>query len=127
MKLCQPRAISKPVTMEQHSLDEMASRLRTVFEKHCVLRAIVFGSFARGEVSRHSDLDLIVLQDTEKRFLSRYDGLLHEIFQAVPERDIDLLVYTPDELAQMIHRPLIASALKEGKTIYESEQESASG
>jgi predicted nucleotidyltransferase len=113
--------------MEQHSLDEMASRLRTVFEKHGVLRAIVFGSFARGEVSRHSDLDLIVLQDTEKRFLSRYDGLLHEIFQAVPGRDIDLLVYTPDELAQMMHRPLIASALKEGKTIYESEQKSASG
>ena len=108
--------------MEPGGLEELALHLNAIFEKHHVLRAIVFGSFGRGEASRRSDLDLIVIQDTQKRFLDRYDELLQEIVQAVPGRDVDLLIYTPQELAQIAHRPLIATALREGKVIYESEQ-----
>lgn len=67
------------------------------------------------------------MQDTPKRFLDRYDDLLREVVQAVPGRDVDLLIYTPQELAQMADRPLIAVALREGKVIYESEQEPVSG
>lgn len=70
---------------------EIGARLRPVLEKRRVLRAIVFGSFARGEVSRHSDLDLILIQETDKRFLDRYDDFLRAIAQAVPGRDVDLL------------------------------------
>jgi predicted nucleotidyltransferase len=113
--------------MEQDRLEALASQLRKIFEKYHVLRAIVFGSLARGEASRRSDLDLIVIQDTEKRFLDRYEGLLKEIVHAVPGRDVDLLIYTPQEFAQMADRPFIAAALREGKVIYESEQESVSG
>src|SRR5574341_1898300 len=108
-------------------LETLASKLQTIFEKHHILRAIVFGSFGRGEVSRHSDVDLIVVQDTPKRFLDRYDELLREIVQAVPGRDVDLLIYTPQELAQMADRPFIRTALREGKVIYESAQEPVSG
>jgi predicted nucleotidyltransferase len=109
--------------MAQGELAELASRLGPVFARHRVLRAIVFGSLARGEASRRSDLDLIVVQDTQKRFLDRYDDLLREITQAVPGRDVDLLIYTPDELAAMVERRFIATALREGKVIYESVQE----
>lgn len=108
-------------------LKALAVQLRPTFEKHRVLRAVVFGSFGRGDVSRRSDLDLIVVQDTQKPFLDRYDELLQDIAQAVPGRDVDLLIYTPQELAHMADRPLIATALREGKIIYESEQEPAPG
>jgi len=108
-------------------LETLASKLQTIFEKHRVLRAIVFGSFGRGEASQHSDLDLIVVQDTQKRFLDRYDELLREIVPAVPGRDVDLLIYTPQELAQMADRPFIRTALREGKVIYESKQGPISG
>lgn len=113
--------------MEQDILGKLTSRLRAVFEKQQILRAIVFGSLARGEESRHSDLDLIIIQDTEKRFLDRYDELLREIVRAVPEWNVDLLIYTPQELDQMAGQPLIATALKEGRLLYESEQKPASG
>jgi predicted nucleotidyltransferase len=113
--------------MEQDPLETLASELQGIFEKHRVLRAIVFGSFGRGEASRRSDLDLIVIQDTQKRFLDRYDDLLREIVQVISGRDVDLLIYTPQELAQMSHRPLIATALREGKVIYESKQKPLSG
>ena len=81
----------------------------------------------RGEASRRSDVDLLVVQHTEKRFLERYDCLLRDITQVVIGRDVDLLIYTPQELAQLAHRPLIVAALREGKAIYELQQEPLSG
>jgi len=106
---------------------QLAASLRPVFERHGIVRAIAFGSLARGEATRHSDLDLIVIQETDARFLDRYDPLLREIQQVVSGRDVDLLIYTPQELAHMADRKFIATALREGKTIYESEQEPISG
>jgi predicted nucleotidyltransferase len=108
-------------------LEELAVRLRPICEKYGVRRLLVFGSFARGEASRRSDVDLLLVQETSKRFLERYNGLLREITQAVSGRDVDLLIYTPQELAQLVQRPFIAAALREGITLYESQQESPSG
>jgi predicted nucleotidyltransferase len=101
--------------------DDLASRLRPILEKYRVLKAIIFGSLARGEESRRSDLDLLVVQETDKHFLDRYDGLLEDIARVVPGRDVDVLIYTPAELIEMAQRPFIATILREGKTIYESE------
>jgi predicted nucleotidyltransferase len=103
----------------------LRERLQPLFEQRHVRRAIVFGSFARGDVSRHSDLDLILIQETEKRFLDRYDGLLGAIARAIPGRAVDVLIYTPQEVARLADRPFIARALREGKTIYESGEKSA--
>ncbi len=106
-------------------LDRIAEQLRPIFDRHRVVRAIVFGSLARNEPSRRSDLDLIVVMDTDKRFLDRYDELLAPIARAVSDRAVDLLIYTPEELTQIAHRRFIQKALCEGKIIYEREQESA--
>ena len=112
---------------EPDQLEEVASQLRPILAKHQILRAVIFGSLARGESSRRSDLDLIMIQDTRKRFLDRYDELLPEITRAIPGRDVDLFIYTPQELIQIEHRSFVATALREGKTIYESREKSASG
>jgi predicted nucleotidyltransferase len=68
----------------------------TVLHRSRVQKAIVFGSFARGEASRHGDLDLILVQQTDQRFLDRDDGLLCELSRAVPDRDLDVFIYTPE-------------------------------
>ncbi len=100
---------------------QLREQLLSTLQRHHIQKAIVFGSFARGETSRHSDVDLILVQQTEKRFLDRYDGLLYELGCAVPDRDLDVLIYTPEELSAMSERAFIASALRDGKVIYESE------
>ena len=105
----------------------MAAQLRPILASQRVLRAVVFGSWARGDASRRSDVDLIVIQDTPKRFLDRYDELLPEITQAISGRDVDLFIYTPQELSQIEARSFVATALKEGKIIYESTEKSPSG
>jgi predicted nucleotidyltransferase len=105
----------------------LADRLGPLFQRKGVLRAVVFGSLASGDATRRSDLDLIVVVSTNKRFLDRYDDLLSEISLAVPGRDVDLLIYTPEELDGMTERPFVRKALQQGVTIYESRQEPARG
>lgn len=101
-------------------VDFLKKKLRPIFKKHKFQKAILFGSFARNEASRHSDIDLILIQNTNLRFLDRYKGVLMEFSRALPEWDIDLLIYTPEELAAISGRRFIQQALKEGKVLYES-------
>jgi hypothetical protein len=101
-------------------VDALKKKLLPLFKKHGIEKAILFGSLARNEESRHSDVDLIIIQNTTLRFLDRYDGVLAAFSQALPEWDVDLLIYTPEELAGISGRPFIMQALKEGKILYES-------
>lgn len=98
----------------------LKEKLLPICEKHKVKKAILFGSFARNEASRHSDIDIIIIQNTPLRFLDRYDGILAAFCRALPEWDVDLLIYTPEELAKISARRFIMQALKEGKVLYES-------
>lgn len=101
-------------------IDDLKKKLQPVFEKHNIEKAILFGSLARGETSRHSDIDMILVQNTSLRFLDRYDEVLASFTQALPEWDVDLLIYTPAELEKISGRRFIRQALKEGKVLYES-------
>jgi predicted nucleotidyltransferase len=81
-------------------------------------RVIVFGSWARGDQDEYSDLDLMIIKETHERFLDR----LEKVYDLVkPTFAMDVLVYTPQELAEMQERdnPFIEMVLKEGVVIYE--------
>ena len=81
-------------------------------------RVILFGSGARGEEDRYSDIDLVIIKETEERFLDRINSI-YEILQ--PLCAIDVLVYTPDEFERMRQEgnPFIEKVLQEGMVIYE--------
>jgi predicted nucleotidyltransferase len=51
-------------------LDRIVSRLKNDPSVRLVL---LFGSLARGDARDHSDIGLIVVKETEKRFLDRLD------------------------------------------------------
>ena len=92
--------------------------LRWRLAKMGVQRAILFGSLARGDVTPFSDLDLIIVQDTDARFLDRLEPFYRELDLRV---DADILVYTPQELAELqTWNPFIKRALSEGEVIYEA-------
>jgi predicted nucleotidyltransferase len=102
-------------------LEILQKKFHPIFKRYKVQKAIVFGSFARGEPSAHSDLDLILIQNTDKRFFDRYEGIQIDLVKAAGKYPIDLLIHTPEELEAISHRHFIARALREGKVIYESE------
>jgi predicted nucleotidyltransferase len=106
---------------------EIAEKLLPIFIRYGIAKAVLFGSFARGEATRRSDVDLLLVQDTTKRFLDRYDGILGEITDAIQGRDVDVLIYTPEELERMADRPFIRTVLAEGIVIHESKREPLSG
>lgn len=95
-------------------------RLLPVFQRHRIIKAILFGSWARGEASRHSDVDLVLVQLTTKRFLARYEGVLYDLALALPEAPIEALIYTPEEFEMMRQRAFITQAMREGIVLYES-------
>lgn len=101
-------------------ITSLTNLLVPVLKRHNIQKAILFGSLARGDASPRSDVDLILVQNTKHRFLERYDGILMEISKLVPDRDVELLIYTPDELKKIASRRFIRQAFREGSVIYES-------
>lgn len=86
-----------------------------------IRKIILFGSFARGTETRHSDVDLIIVMDTEKRFFDRYDGIHGEVLRLLKPYSVEFFIYTPDEFERMRSggNPFIRRALKEGIVAYE--------
>ena len=91
--------------------------MRSFCERHAVKRAIVFGSYARGTQTRRSDLDLILIMDTDKRFLDRWDDI-SDIHEHLPRPHSEVLIYTEQELLDIAHRPFIRQALREGVIVH---------
>jgi predicted nucleotidyltransferase len=81
-------------------------------------RIIVFGSFASGQVGEWSDLDVVVVAETDLPFLER---LKQVILLVRPTVGMDIVVYTPEEweylkTSRLFVREEIA---KKGKVVYE--------
>jgi len=81
-------------------------------------KVIIFGSFARGDYHKGSDLDLIIVGEFKERFIDRI-GKIMELNDT--NLEIDAMVYTEEEFQKMIkeRRPFIEQALEEGIVVYE--------
>ncbi len=79
---------------------------------------VLFGSHARGEATEHSDVDLLVIAQSELPRFKR-SRALYKSLQPYPF-GMDLVVYTPDEIKKGQQSPLsfVSTALREGKTVY---------
>jgi predicted nucleotidyltransferase len=99
------------------ALKNAAQRIVTALaQKPEVERAILFGSYARGRRDLFTDLDVLIVMDSPLDFVSRTAEMYRDLSCPV---DLDLLVYTPEELARNRNRGFIRRALEEGKVIYE--------
>jgi predicted nucleotidyltransferase len=83
-------------------------------------RIILFGSFARDDYHALSDVDLLIIKETETPFVERIGQVLAlcEWDDALP---VEPLVYTPEEIIQMqqAQNPFIEQVLAKGIVIYE--------
>lgn len=104
-----------------HSILQDLGELRRRLAPHLApaLKAIAFGSVARGEADQWSDLDLLIVARTDRPFLERFKDF-RGLYEVWPR--LDLLIYTPEELDQMIAQdnPLIAQALAEGVVLHQA-------
>ena len=82
-------------------------------------RVVLFGSHARGEAEAHSDVDLLVVADSNR---PRYERAV-PIYRAVSDLpfELDILVYTPTEVREWsrVDQAFVTTALREGRVVYE--------
>jgi predicted nucleotidyltransferase len=95
------------------SLDQIVTKLSALEE---VERVSLFGSYARGRIDLLTDLDILVIMNTDKSFIERL-RMLYGLL-AVPV-DLDLLCYTPDEWKKMRERAFFKRILQEEVVLYE--------
>jgi len=78
----------------------------------------LFGSYARGKSDLFTDLDVLVIMDTDKPFAERTAEVYSLL--ALPV-DADILCYTPGEFRRMKQTPFLKKALVDEVVLYEKE------
>jgi len=84
-------------------------------------KIILYGSQAYGTAKLDSDIDLVIIKDTTKRFIQRTAELL-KIFRNSPERpSLDVLIYTPEEFKTIEKSSIFIKneVVGKGRVIYE--------
>jgi len=93
---------------------EIIGKLRKFIKKHTVEKAIIFGSYARGEAKKDSDIDLILVsrEFEGKSPLKRPVPFYLEWDLGYP---VDIICYTPNEFNNLRKQvSIVSEALKEG-------------
>jgi len=116
-----PDTASPPRTVSERKQlleQELRRYLRLLIEHGDPEQIIVFGSLATGEVHAWSDIDLIIIERTDRPFWQR----LREARRLLqPRVGTDLLIYTPEEFQQLCReRPFFQEEiLAKGTVLYE--------
>ena len=106
----------KPCVVDFEVIEEMGEEIAKAFKPD---KIILFGSYARGESTEQSDVDLLIIAESieppPKRSVPIY-RLLRKYH--VP---VDVMVRTPDEMKKYESLPFsfLQTACREGVTLYE--------
>ena len=102
----------------RRKLEDAVARVREVLPSlPGVRRVSLFGSYARGRADLFTDLDVLVVRETNEGFVVRHGELYRAL--ALPV-DLDLICYTPEEFDEMRERPFLREALREEVVLYEA-------
>ena len=101
--------------LSEETLQEIIRRIVEVAQPE---KIIMFGSAARGEMGRNSDVDLLVIKSGDYhqgRLAGDIYMNLHGVGQAV-----DIILVTPEQVERYkdVHCLVIKPALREGKVVY---------
>ena len=105
-----------PHPSEAGLLREVVGRILGVRRPQAI---ILFGSQARKDARRSSDLDLLIIEQANSEPRHRR-ALPYRMALLGIDRDIDVVVYTPNEIDEWAGVPnaFITTVLREGKVLY---------
>ncbi len=98
---------------------ELNRCLKLLTERYQPQKVLLFGSMAGSSIKEWSDLDLVIIKETHKRFLDR----TKEVMQLLrPQVGVDILVYTPEEFENLSRERAFIQheILEKGKVLYGS-------
>ncbi len=98
------------------TIETMVQRIADGFDPEMI---IIFGSYARGEIDRDSDLDLLIVMHVEGSLRQKANEI--DLMLADRTLPLDLIVVTPEQFARQkdVIGTIVREAVKDGKVVYE--------
>lgn len=81
---------------------EIERIVKQIAEGYRPLKVILFGSYAWGEPTEDSDIDLLVVKETPERFIDRWVAVREMIADPKRRTPVEPIVVTPEELRRRI-------------------------
>ena len=96
---------------------EIVEQIKSGYEPE---RIILYGSYAYGKPTEDSDIDLLIIKETDKRRADRFVEVTRLIYKPGRRTSVSPLVYTPQELAERssLGDDFIEEVLKRGEVLY---------
>lgn len=90
---------------------------------------ILFGSFAYGKPDQHSDLDLLIVKETDKSPFQRRVEVGRIVRDQSRLTPIQPLVITPQELKEQLQKgnPFLIEILQKGEVLYNADRVKTAG
>jgi len=123
---CNEKMGSQAERQELNAFGDVERVIREVVEKlkkeYQPLRVILYGSYAYGVPDRDSDIDLLVVKETNERPIDRRVRVSRIISDPKRYIPVEVLVLTPEELRDRLECGdlFINEILTRGKTLYEA-------
>lgn len=107
------------IRAKQQLINKVSKQIKEQYKPE---KIILFGSFAWGKPTKDSDLDLLIIKQTNKNYFQRIPEVrsyLHNFDQA-----FDILVMTPKEVSKRLRLRdfFVEEIIKKGKIIYDGRQ-----
>ena len=98
-------------------LKDIVQRLNRSYKPE---KIILYGSYAYGNPTSDSDIDLLIIKDTDKRPVDRFVEVKQIIYQPGRSIPISPLVYTPREIEERlkIGDDFVTEILARGRVLY---------
>lgn len=103
------------MAFDYRKTDIAVSRLANELKPKAI---VIFGSVAKQTAGDHSDLDILVVMDTDLKYHDRC-AIAREIVGSI-DIPVDIIVHTPEEISDEINDPysLVHEIMRTGVVVY---------
>lgn len=106
--------------MNEKIEDTIIKMLKLLVDQYHPVKVILFGSCAYGKLDEDSDIDLLIIKETQESFIDRWTTVGNILAEAHPSIPVDTLLLTPQEVNKQVTMgdQFIIEILEKGKLLY---------
>lgn len=107
------------ISKDKKTQNAFTEIIQSIIKNYSPQKIVLFGSYARGEAHEGSDIDLMLIKETSKRFIDRIADVIRLNNTLI---SLEPLVYSPLEFETMKKekRDFIMTIEEEGIDIYDA-------